>query len=459
MPRRHVDEFYSAYLENTLPDDTRRVVEAHLHTCPRCAAGLEMTRALVDTLHALPAPPVPDALVEGVRVRLRRPVRPLWTRPAWVAAAGLAVALAAAVVTPIWQSHTREQLAQRPTTAPVTPEEAEGTVMDEQGNTTGAATMKSADGVTGAGRTLPAVDNPKPAKYKLTEKVDDPFSKPDGTRGGGGRVVPRPPTPRPDTHKLTTPDRAADPLKPERSGNKSIIVGEVTVTAGAGTAKADGDAATADIRALLQGDQANPGRLRGPQSAAPGDHPEIQAKSAMSARAMEAPNSTTAPPAVSLEALREQPATIQLAWADGKLRLQVVVREAGTLLVTAGGTARNYPVTPPESTITYAAVAGMPVTLTVQVRDASVGFFFYAPAKSPVTAIAADKTPSVLDALRQWAGAAGTPVFCPLSLTQGMATTLTVNPTRPLDALQAFAAQRGATATLVNGVAVLTPKH
>ncbi|MHB9132018.1 MAG: anti-sigma factor family protein [Armatimonadota bacterium] len=99
MSRTHVDEYYTAYLEGSLPEDLRQAVETHLRNCPQCAAELDEVRAMVACLQDLPAVPVPDGFAAGVRARLPRPVerRPVfWRGP--LLAGGLLASAAVAVL-------------------------------------------------------------------------------------------------------------------------------------------------------------------------------------------------------------------------------------------------------------------------------------------------------------------------------------------------------------------------
>lgn len=97
MPREHVDELYTAYLDGTLTEAQGREVQAHLDACPRCAAGLEEIRALVLELQALPETPAPAQFAAGVRARLgaQRPPRRRWLLPVFATGS---VALAASLM-------------------------------------------------------------------------------------------------------------------------------------------------------------------------------------------------------------------------------------------------------------------------------------------------------------------------------------------------------------------------
>jgi len=99
MKNAHVSEWYTAYLEGSLPEARRREVEAHLQACSRCAEELAAMRRLVDDLHALPAVPPPAHMAASVRAQLKaRPQpRPLcWRWP--VLAGGLAASALTALL-------------------------------------------------------------------------------------------------------------------------------------------------------------------------------------------------------------------------------------------------------------------------------------------------------------------------------------------------------------------------
>ncbi|MEI7833756.1 MAG: zf-HC2 domain-containing protein [bacterium] len=67
----HVDELYTAYIEETLTPAERERMEQHLRTCASCAAELAEIRQLHDDLRALPVLPLPAGFTVGVRERLR----------------------------------------------------------------------------------------------------------------------------------------------------------------------------------------------------------------------------------------------------------------------------------------------------------------------------------------------------------------------------------------------------
>jgi len=102
MKAAHVAEYYTAYLEGSLPQALREEVARHLESCPQCAAELEEMRALVATLRAMPEMPLPADFAAGVQARLanrRRPARSWFLRlPALAGGTLTAVVLALAIL-------------------------------------------------------------------------------------------------------------------------------------------------------------------------------------------------------------------------------------------------------------------------------------------------------------------------------------------------------------------------
>ena len=86
MKHAHVDEYYTAYLEGSLPEPLRQEVEAHLRGCPRCVDELAALRRLVAELRRLPEElPAVDM---AARVRARLTPRPCPIRWHWLVLAG-----------------------------------------------------------------------------------------------------------------------------------------------------------------------------------------------------------------------------------------------------------------------------------------------------------------------------------------------------------------------------------
>lgn len=119
MIRGHVDEFYTAYLEHTLPEPLRQEVEAHLRECPQCAAELTELCQVVECLHDLPMIAAPEGFAEAVRTSLPRVPRRV---PAWRMALPAVAAAAVLVLVSVgfWQFRGA-YLRQQPQTVAGTP--------------------------------------------------------------------------------------------------------------------------------------------------------------------------------------------------------------------------------------------------------------------------------------------------------------------------------------------------
>ena len=104
MKAAHVAEFYSAYLDGTLPERLRQRVETHLHACPQCAAELDDLRLMLDDLAAMPAPELPANFAAGVRAHLGAPIAPRrvfpWRIPVFAGAALAAAAVLLLIFSP-----------------------------------------------------------------------------------------------------------------------------------------------------------------------------------------------------------------------------------------------------------------------------------------------------------------------------------------------------------------------
>lgn len=98
----HPEDLLAEYVDGTLADDQRAVVDAHLVTCARCRQEIEAAGRAVSALAALPEEPVPlgvtgpvVAEAEGAGHPAPRR-RPAWERFQW--AGGLAAAAALLLV-------------------------------------------------------------------------------------------------------------------------------------------------------------------------------------------------------------------------------------------------------------------------------------------------------------------------------------------------------------------------
>src|SRR5579872_484434 len=62
----------SDYLDGELSDGERAAVDAHLASCPSCAATLRDLERVVERAHALPSAPPADDLWPGIAGRIDR---------------------------------------------------------------------------------------------------------------------------------------------------------------------------------------------------------------------------------------------------------------------------------------------------------------------------------------------------------------------------------------------------
>ncbi|HET9722957.1 MAG TPA: zf-HC2 domain-containing protein [Actinomycetota bacterium] len=98
----HPEDLLAEYVDGTLADDQRTVVDAHLVTCARCRQEIEAAGRAVSALAALPEEPVPLGVTGPVVAEAEgagRPApgrRPAWERFQW--AGGLAAAAALLLV-------------------------------------------------------------------------------------------------------------------------------------------------------------------------------------------------------------------------------------------------------------------------------------------------------------------------------------------------------------------------
>jgi predicted anti-sigma-YlaC factor YlaD len=97
MIDEHPDiETLSAYAEHELAGARHARVEEHVAGCPSCRADIARVRSLVDAAAGLPRGiEPPDAVWQGIRVRMQRERRP---RRRWIALASMAAAAAVLVV-------------------------------------------------------------------------------------------------------------------------------------------------------------------------------------------------------------------------------------------------------------------------------------------------------------------------------------------------------------------------
>ncbi|HOS42643.1 MAG TPA: anti-sigma factor [Armatimonadota bacterium] len=440
MTRRHVDEWYTAYLEGSLPEEARRRVDAHLGACPRCAAGLDQMRTLVDALRAVPAPAAPDNMAAAVRERLtRRAPRPLW--PAWATAGALAAAIAVALAAPIWQRGA--EMAKAPDApAPVTGDTRRELLPDAARDAGEKTLTKPAPPAPATGRPLVTI-------------ATDPFA-------GGGKVKPAaPPAPTSVITRESGAPRAAGAAVAADDGDIASSAVPLDASAAAdGTMMAKGSVATApadDAGALTDTGELQPGTFRTSAAEAPANAAPTTSMLQKSALSPPAAVRLTETPTADAQAA---PLPLRAAIVNGaQLQLRMAAAEAGSLRVTAGKTERRYDVTPPETVITLETTAGATYRLALTTGAATADYYLLTPdraqAKTPGAPAPAGRPLPALEALRGWTDASGYALLAPHALVNGEAALSAFT----LDALQAYAAARNARAALDGGVATLSPKQ
>ncbi len=440
MTRRHVDEFYTAYLEGSLPEEARRRVDAHLAECPRCAAGLEEMRGLVDALRDLPAPDAPENMAAMVRERLtRKAPRPLW--PAWATAGALAAAIVVALAAPIWQRGT--EMAKTPD-APVTTESTGDTRQELLKDATLDADAKTL--------TKPAPPQPATGTAPVTI-AKDPFA--------GGRMTPPPPAPviapKPrgtrTAEPIPSPAMATDGMMMADSAEPKDDRAPMNDDEGAGFAATTRSAKSA---AGQVGISAAGGAMKGADA-------NMEAQTAAAPPTAGLPKVAPSPAAVMLNEARPAddalatPLPLRAALINGaKMQLRMTATEAGSLRVTEGKTERLYGVKPPETVVTLDATAGATYQLSLTTGATTTDFYLLTPSRplAKPTGAPAGKALPALEALRGWTDVSGYALLAPNGLVKGEATLSAFT----LDALQTYAAARDARATLDGGVATLAPK-
>ncbi len=101
----HPEDLLAEYVDGTLPDRERALVDAHLDGCGRCREEVALAAGAVAALAALPEEPVPLAVTAPVVAEARRAAgrrQPWWQRSEWAVglAAAAVLALTAGVVLP-----------------------------------------------------------------------------------------------------------------------------------------------------------------------------------------------------------------------------------------------------------------------------------------------------------------------------------------------------------------------
>lgn len=221
MIRGHVDEFYTAYLENTLPEPLRQEVESHLHECPQCAMELAELCQVVESLHELPTIAAPGDFAESIRTVL--PKESLRRVPVWrmmfpkLATAALLVLIAVG----FWQINKSYRL-QRQTvaTAPKTTVESAddmGTPRTEIGGMAQPDIINDAAKAKGAGvpapqaTANPTLDPDKPAEKNEQLVYASPVATPGNQEVTRAKVMPATDAPPASTNTTFRAEHQASP--------------------------------------------------------------------------------------------------------------------------------------------------------------------------------------------------------------------------------------------------------
>ena len=102
----HPEELLAGYVDGTLIESERAVVNTHLETCEACREEVELSTRVVTVLAELPDEPVPLGLTSPVIAELdRRTAHPAWWRSKLQWAAGLAAAAAAIALLAVGLPH------------------------------------------------------------------------------------------------------------------------------------------------------------------------------------------------------------------------------------------------------------------------------------------------------------------------------------------------------------------
>jgi hypothetical protein len=92
----HPEELLSGYVDGTLPNEERAVVDAHLATCATCREEVELAHEALTALEALEEQPVPFGVIGPVMAEAGRRFErrgAMWQRVQWGAGAAAAAAL------------------------------------------------------------------------------------------------------------------------------------------------------------------------------------------------------------------------------------------------------------------------------------------------------------------------------------------------------------------------------
>ncbi|MHB9108225.1 MAG: anti-sigma factor family protein [Armatimonadota bacterium] len=517
MKAAHVAEYYTAYLEGSLPEELRQEVARHLEACPQCAAELEEMRLLVESLREMPELPAPVNFAAGVRARLdaRRPPRPWFLRVPVLAGGTLAAtALVLAIVfAPMLQSPRGMMVAKQPERAleknwQDTPDAA----MELQ--TRGLSSEKS-EAITTPPPAAPvpdpfALDNGgKPAQTAPTTATPPPViphrlggndargkvsGQPTGrlSKGGGAGVL----LDRKDGHEMPA-DAAADEQRPPVIAMESSAKPESKTDepAPAMMAKLPPVAAEAGERERTPPPAAMPSKAAGPAG------PQGPSGPATSAATGNARNSSADAPGFGSAQSSEKMAVADSSLSeadreyldpDGGVRLQYAVSnalvlrsavvkgaEATVTVETAApaptglllrpieptrGKARSYPLSAEARTSTFTLPlqrGGSVVELIVNAGNTTTRAYLAVPdtgARKASFSLNLRKAP-MTEALQRLAVAGSFFILCPAELAEKKDVTFTAHRAKPFPALVDLAFEHSHQAVISDNLAILVPKE
>lgn len=499
MKAAHVAEYYTAYLEGSLPEELRQEVARHLEACPQCAAELEEMRLLIADLRALPEVPAPPDFVAGVRARLEaRPApRPWFLRmPALAGGTLVAAALVLAiVVAPNLQAPRRTLVARQPQDAGYHAlkdlSSADAELKVEKPETVAPPT---------AAKPMPA---PSARETARVENTPEALTTPGADRRGGGSVklggkAKDASPPRSGIADMPPVTAALTPAQPAKPG---VSVGEPAPTLVAQLPPtaveiyaADAEAPAAALPTTKALGPAGPQGPAGPLGAT--GNTDGAGLSRGTAPAVPPPLPTLGMTTADVQgrAAGDVPVTNGTITADlnvngarfraalpGALVLRSAVvkeTEAAITVETAAktpvsltlrpieptpGKARSLPLSAevPSATFTLPLKRGGSVAeLTVQAEDATTRAYLAAPdtsARQPSVTLNLKKAPMTV-VLQQLAVAGRIFILSPPEFAEMTNITYATNRTQPDTALSELASRHGYQVVLTGNLAVLTPK-
>lgn|GEM_PF-1957257 len=488
MKAAHVAEYYTAYLEGSLPEALREEMARHLESCPRCAAELEETRAIVASLREMPAMPLPADFAAGVQARLanrRHPVHSWFTRlPALAGGTLAAVALALAIfyVRPYLRAPESRpvEIAEQPETSgnkEMTAQAGRSKAFDNLQPSSPTTESKPLGDLSAIGNSDTVKNGPEAtARRQLSgNEVDakeknrtardlagSSFWNRDGEEGGNFRSD--------DVYKPTVPRKFEIPAP---GGDAATI---------AQTPSSVLDSTTVPPHALA-GPASAPGAARPPVNT-----PSAEAEAAPGMGGTPEPSMKAAgPPALADVISPDRTRTVggvyaadARASAVGALALRGVALKGAEAAVTiettapaptdlvvraiepAGGEGQGYPLSPDMRTAVFSLPlqrGGSVVEITLKAGRTERAILVLPELGGPQSSISLNaREESITAVLRRLAAAGQLIIFCPPQFIADREASLTVSKESPLAALSDLATQRGFRAIKTGSTVTLMPK-